>query len=59
MTTLSASDMARDEACIPRLDRYREAPLREVMEANRPRLLNTISTVQTALAETPKVKEKP
>jgi hypothetical protein len=50
MTTLSLDDMYRDEALAPFLRRYREAALREVLAANRPRLLAVAQAVQPAAA---------
>jgi hypothetical protein len=49
MTTTTLADMARDEACIPRLDRYREAALREIQAANWPRHLALIKSIQPAI----------
>ncbi len=48
MTIWSAEEMRRDEACIPRLDRYREAALREIQAANWPRHLALIKSIQPA-----------
>lgn len=50
MTTLVLADMARDEALAPFLRRYREAALREITEANRPRLMALIEQIQPATA---------
>lgn len=48
MTTLSAADLRRDQAVEYALRRYRDEALREVMAANRPRLLEVVKAIQPA-----------
>ena len=53
MTTLVLSDLLRDQACIGELAlaRYRDEACKEVMEANRPRLLRVLEDVKPAVAK--------
>lgn len=49
MTTLSVFDLTRDLGLQDALARYRDEACREVMDANRPRLLSIAKSIQPAV----------
>lgn len=49
MTAIALAEYARDEALQPLLARYRDEACREVMAANRPRLLSIAKSIQPAV----------
>lgn len=58
MSAIALSEYERDEGLQALLARHREAALREVMAANRPRLLEVVKAIQPAALKAIDAEEK-